>query len=256
MVDNGPIIVGMIDRTGIEAVPRMEAATTHMRILVVEDNPNVARMIERELVDNGCTTVIAETGYEGEDKATSDSFDVIILDVMLPDTTGLKVCMNIRRAGVTTPILMLTALSETRDKVNGLNAGADDYLPKPFEPEELVARINALFRRSDSAEATMLSYHDVALDLARRSVVRQGKEVKLSNKEFMLLQHFLRNPGRVLSRTSIANKVWNLDLAEDSNVIDVCVSTLRRKIDKPFEPKLIHTIVGAGYIFSADGVPD
>lgn len=224
-----------------------------MRILVVEDNPKVSQMLERGLVDQGYSIVIAETGYDGEDKATSDSFDVIILDIMLPDTDGLSVCRNIRQAGVTTPILMLTALSDTSDKVKGLNAGADDYLAKPFEYEELIARINALFRRADTSEATVLTHEDVAMDLARRTVIRQGQELNLSNKEFMLLQYFLRNPGRVLSRTSIGTKVWNLELADDSNVIDVCVSTLRRKLDKPFEPKLIHTIVGAGYKFGAEG---
>lgn len=224
-----------------------------MRILVVEDNPKVGQMLERGLTEQGFSIVLADSGYDGEDKATSDSFDVIILDVMLPDTDGLSVCRNIRRAGVTTPILMLTALSETSDKVSGLNAGADDYLGKPFEYDELIARINALFRRSDTSEATVLTHEDVAMDLARRSVVRQGQELKLSNKEFMLLQYFLRNPDRVLSRTAIATKVWNLELAEDSNVIDVCVSTLRRKLDKPFEPKLIHTVVGAGYRFGRDG---
>lgn len=225
-----------------------------MRILVVEDNPKISRMLERGLAEQGFSIVVAENGYDGEDKAISDSFDVIILDVMLPDVDGVSVCRNIRRAGVTAPIMMLTALGETSDKVTGLNAGADDYLAKPFEYEELVARLNALFRRTDSAESTVLSHEDVAIDLARRTAVRQGQELKLSNKEFMLLQHFIRNPGRVLSRTSIADKVWSLELSKDSNVIDVCVSTLRRKIDKNFEPKLIHTIVGAGYLFGVESV--
>lgn len=223
-----------------------------MRILVIEDNPKVSQMLERGLAEQGYSIVLAETGYDGEDRATSDSFDVIILDVMLPDTDGLSVCRNLRRAGVAAPILMLTALSDTSDKVKGLNAGADDYLAKPFEYDELIARINALFRRSDSTEATVLTYEDVAMDLARRSVVRQGQELRLSNKEFMLLQYFLRNPDRVLSRTTIGTKVWNLELADDSNVIDVCVSTLRRKLDKPFEPKLIHTVVGSGYRFGVN----
>ncbi|MCB9854487.1 MAG: response regulator transcription factor [Phycisphaerales bacterium] len=226
-----------------------------MRILVIEDNPKVSSMLERGLVEQGFSIVLVGTGYDGEEKATSESFDVIILDVMLPDLDGLSVCRNIRQAGVTTPILMLTALSDTSDKVSGLNAGADDYLVKPFEYDELIARINALFRRSDATAATVLTHHDVSMDLARRTVVRQGKSLNLSNKEFMLLQYFIRNPDRVLSRTAIADKVWNLDLADDSNVIDVCVSTLRRKVDKPFDPPLIHTVVGAGYLFGADGIP-
>lgn len=227
-----------------------------MRILVVEDNPKVSRILERGLVEQGHNVVVAETGYDGEDKATTDAFDVMILDVMLPDTDGLSVCRNIRRAGVTTPILMLTALTDTSDKVKGLNAGADDYMAKPFEYEELIARLNALHRRADATEATVLCYADVALNLAHRTVSRQGQDIQLSNKEFMLLQHFIRNPDRILSRTSIAEKVWNLALSEDSNVIDVCVSTLRRKLDKPFEPRLIHTVVGAGYVFSEKGMPD
>lgn len=225
-----------------------------MRILIVEDNPKVSRLLARGLSENGHHTVIAENGYDGEDRATSDSFDAIILDIMLPDVDGFSVCRNIRKAGINTPILMLTALSDTSDKVSGLNAGADDYLAKPFDFDELIARLNALHRRADAVESTTLTYCDMSMDLARRTVVRQGQDIHLSNKEFMLLQHFLRNPGRILSRTSIANKVWDLDLAEESNVIDVCVSTLRQKLDKPFEPKLIHTVVGAGYVFGENGV--
>lgn len=225
-----------------------------MRILVVEDNPKVSGLLARGLTEQGHNVVVRETGHDGESAATGDCFDAIILDVMLPDIDGLSVCRNVRRAGVKTPILMLTALSDTVDKVNGLNAGADDYLAKPFEYDELIARINALHRRADTTESTVLTYEDVSLDLSSRTVMRRGQDIKLSNKEFMLLQHFMRNPGRVLSRTSIASKVWDVELAEESNVIDVCVSTLRRKLDKPFEPKLIHTVVGAGYVFGENGV--
>ena len=227
---------------------------TIMRVLIVEDNEQIGQMLQRDLGERGFHTALVTTGYDGEDKAMCDSFDAIVLDLMLPDIDGVSVCRNIRRAGNKTPILMLTAMSATAEKVEGLNSGADDYLTKPFEIEELVARLEALMRRADASETTVLSYQDVAMDLAQRTVVRQGKPVKLSNKEFMLLQHFIRNPERVLTRTAIAAKVWNLELAEESNVIDVCVSTLRRKIDKPFEPKLIHTIVGGGYMFGVDGV--
>lgn len=220
-----------------------------MRILIVEDNPSVRRIIDRVLVEDGHDVVGVETGVEGEAVAGRERFDVIILDVMLPDVDGLTVCGNLRQAGVATPILMLTSLSSTADKIRGLNAGADDYLAKPFDIAELIARLRALHRRADTYESATLSEFGVIMDLAARTVTRHGIAIHLSNKEFMLLQLFMRRPGEVLQRDLIANTVWNLPLSDESNVIDVCVSTLRRKLDKPFDSQLIHTVVGAGYVF-------
>ncbi|HRX86030.1 MAG TPA: response regulator [Phycisphaerae bacterium] len=226
-----------------------------MRVLVIEDNPKMAAMIQQGLGEQGYNVDVAHRGHDGQDLAASGAHELIILDIMLPDMDGIDVCRNLRRIGLATPVLMLTALSETRDKILGLDSGADDYLTKPFEFDELLAHVRALLRRAQATESTRLTYHDLEMDLQKRTVTRQGERIALSNKEFMLLEYLLRNPERVLARMSIAERVWDLDLAEDSNVIDVCVSTLRKKVDKPFEPKLIHTVVGTGYVLSIAGPP-
>jgi len=226
-----------------------------MRILVIEDNPKMAAMIQKGLGEQGHNVDIALRGHDGQDRAATGAYDLIILDIMLPDVDGVEVCRNLRRSGLDKPILLLTALSETRDKILGLDSGADDYLTKPFEFDELLAHVRALLRRAQATEAGRLTYHDLEIDLRKRAVSRQGERIGLSNKEFMLLEYLLRNPERVLTRMAIAERVWDLDLAEDSNVIDVCVSTLRKKVDRPFEPKLIHTVVGTGYVLSVSGPP-
>ncbi len=226
-----------------------------MRILAVEDNPKLAATLTRGLQEHGFNIDVVHSGFEGEHRATVDCYDMMLLDVMLPDVDGIRVCRNIRRAGFAGPVLMVSALSDSTSVINGLNSGADDYIRKPFDFDELVARIRTLFRRSEPTESTVLSYHDVEIDLSRRSVMRQGKQIRLARKEFMFLEHLIRNADRVVSRTSLASRVWDLDLAEDSNVIDVCVSTLRSKIDKGFAPKLIHTMIGVGYILSTEGPP-
>jgi DNA-binding response OmpR family regulator len=220
-----------------------------VRILVIEDNPKMASALGKGLREHGYTVETCARGYEGEQRAATDDYDVIILDVMLPDRDGLDVCRDLRRRKVATPILVLTALSGTAETVAGLDAGADDYLAKPFEFDELIARVRALLRRGQATQSTKLSYDDLELDLAKRTARRAGHGIKLTSKEFVLLEYFVRNPDRVLSRQSIAEKVWDINYEPSSNVIDVYVSALRRKIDREFERPLIHTIIGTGYRF-------
>jgi DNA-binding response OmpR family regulator len=188
-------------------------------------------------------------GYEGEELAAVEPYDLVILDVMLPDRDGVDVCRNLRRRKVASYILMLTALSATEDKIAGLDAGADDYLTKPFDFEELVARIRALLRRGKASEATRLEHAGLEIDLLRRAVRRDGQAIKLSAKEYALLEFLMRNPDRVLDRMTIAQKVWDISYEPSSNVIDVYISALRKKVDRDFETPLIHTVVGMGYRF-------
>jgi len=220
-----------------------------MRILVIEDNPKMASAVQQGLVEHGYAVDVCHGGYEGEEKAAEGSYDAIVLDLMLPDRDGKDVCRNLRRRKITTPVLMLTAISGTSDKVAGLDAGADDYLTKPFEFDELIARIRALLRRGQATESTRLTYGDLELDLSRRTVTRAGERIRLSGKEFSLLEYLIRNSDRVLPRSSIAEKVWDLNYEPASNVIDVYISSLRRKIDRGFEQRLIHTVIGTGYRF-------
>ncbi|MFG0243105.1 MAG: response regulator transcription factor [Phycisphaerales bacterium JB054] len=220
-----------------------------MRILVIEDNPKMAAGIERGLRENGYAVDVCHSGFEGEDLAAGGSYDALILDLMLPDRDGVEVCRNLRRRSVAVKILMLTALSGTDDKVSGLDAGADDYLTKPFEFEELLARLRALFRRGEASEGRTLRCDDLELDLYSRRATRGDCTVELSNKEFGLLEYLMRNPDRVLSRSQIGEKVWDMNFEPDSNVIDVYISTLRKKVDRGHERELIHTVKGAGYRF-------
>lgn len=220
-----------------------------MRILVIEDNPKMADAIRRGLTEHGYVVETCLTGFQGEETALRNSFDVIVLDRMLPDRDGIDVCRNLRAQNVATPILMLTALSGTKETVNGLGAGADDYLTKPFDFEEFIARVRTLMRRGQATESRVLKMEDLELDLDRRTATRAGEKIKLSNKEFALLEFMMRNPDRVLTRQTIAEKVWDINYEPSSNVIDVVVSALRRKADRDFEPPLIHTVIGAGYRF-------
>jgi DNA-binding response OmpR family regulator len=220
-----------------------------VRILIVEDNPKIAGAIQRGLSEVGFAADVALRGHEGEDLAAEEPYDAIVLDLMLPDRDGVDVCRNLRRRSVSTPILMLTALSATEDKIAGLDAGADDYLTKPFEFDELVARLRALLRRGEATESRVLRCGDLELDLYTRTATRSGESFELSNKEFGLLEFLMRNQNRVLSRMQIGEKVWDMNFEPTSNVIDVYIASLRKKLDHDFEPKLIHTIKGAGYRF-------
>jgi DNA-binding response OmpR family regulator len=223
-----------------------------MRALVIEDNPKMAAAIAFGLEEQGYAVDVSHTGSEGEQAALRSEYDVVILDLMLPDRDGLDVCRDLRRQGLNTPILILSALSGTAVRVTGLNVGADDFLGKPFEFEELIARVRALLRRGQATESLVLRVGDLELDLARRSAKRGDRHIPLTTKEFALLEYLMRNPDRVLTRAQISEHVWDINFDTSSNVIDVYISMLRRKIDKGFEKPLIHTIIGTGYLFGAD----
>ena len=221
-----------------------------MRMLVVEDQAKMAQFLKRGLIEVGYAVDIAETGSAAEMLSAENDYDLIILDVMLPDQNGLDTARHIRGDGYQGPILMLTALSTTKDKVHGLDAGADDYLTKPYAFDELLARVRALLRRQGQSTSgnSILNYSDLELDLIHRTVKRAGLEISLTSKEFSLLEYLLRNPERPLGRVSIAEHVWDIHFDSESNVIDVYINLLRKKIDSPFAKKLIHTVVGVGYV--------
>jgi two-component system copper resistance phosphate regulon response regulator CusR len=223
-----------------------------MRLLIIEDDPTIAGFVRQGLEELGYVVDVAGDGRTGEAQAASGEYDVIILDIMLPEQSGIEVCRHLRQRGVATPILMLTALSSTGNKVEGLQSGADDYLVKPFDFEEFAARVQALFRRGQATEASVLRFDDLEMDLLKRQVTRAGKKIHLTAKEFALLEYFLRRPNRVLTRTNIGQQVWDINFEYSGNVIEVYVSTLRRKIDKGFDRPLIHTVIGAGYMLSTE----
>lgn len=223
-----------------------------MRILVIEDDPTITGFLRQGLVELGYVVEAARDGRTGEAAALESAFDLIILDVMLPGPSGLDVCQSLRRRGLKTPILMLTALSSTGDKVSGLEAGADDYLVKPFEFDELAARIKALLRRGTAGETTLLRLADLEMDLVKRQVTRAGRKIRLTSKEFSLLEYLIRRPNRVVTRASIGSGVWDMEFEYGGNVIEVYISALRRKIDKDFDRPLIHTVIGSGYMMSAE----
>lgn len=224
-----------------------------MRLLVVEDNPKMAEFIRQGLGEQSYVVDVAQTGQEGQELAVLRNYDAIVLDIMLPDQDGRTICRNLRQWGVRTPVLMLTALSTTTDKVAGLDAGADDYLAKPFEFVELVARLRALLRRGQAQEATVLKFDDLEINLLTRQATRAGTKIKLTAREFALLEVLMRNPNRVLTRTEIGERVWEMDFDSDSNVIDVYVSQLRRKVDRGFARPLIQTVIGSGYTLRIEG---
>ena len=223
-----------------------------MRLLIIEDDPTIAGFLRQGLEELGYSVSVVADGKEGESQAAAGDYDLIILDLMLPGQSGVDVCRHLRQRGVATPILMLTALSSTGNKVEGLQAGADDYLVKPFEFEELAARILALLRRGQATEASVLRFEDLEMDLLKHQVTRGGRKIRLTPKEFALLEYFLRRPNRVLTRTNIGQQVWDMNFEYSGNVIEVYVSTLRRKIDQGFDKTLIHTVIGAGYMLSAE----
>jgi len=224
-----------------------------MRVLVVEDEHRISAYIRRGLEEHGYAVDAAFTGREALDWAAAVVFDVIVLDVMLPEIDGIAVCRELRRRGVRTPVLMLTARDAVDDRVAGLDVGADDYLVKPFAFKELLARLRALARRSaESPRSSVLQVADLTLDTATHRVRRAGKSVDLTAKEYAVLECLMREPDHVLTRTAIAEHVWNYDVFNQSNVVDVYIRNLRRKIDDGYEPKLIHTVRGAGYRLSVE----
>ena len=221
-----------------------------MKLLLVEDEPKIAAFIQKGLHENGYELTIAYDGQHGLDMALHADYDVIILDVMIPVINGNEVCRLIRKRGIDTPILMLTALGTIDDKVFGLQQGADDYLVKPFHFKELIARIQALTRRKNQhlAVDNELRIADLSLNRGSKMVRRADREIMLTAKEYALLEMFLQNINRLLSRAEIAEHVWGSDFDSSSNIIDVYMNYLRNKIEKGFSSKLIHTIVGMGYI--------
>ncbi len=218
---------------------------------MVEDERRLAQLVRRVLEEEGHRVEVAYDGPEGLRLGLEQEFDVIVLDILLPGMDGVEVCQALRRAKVDTPILMLTALDSVEDKVRGLDAGADDYLPKPFAFQELLARLRALARRRvQPQEPGALQVGDLVLDLRRRRARRGGREIDLSPREFALLELLMRNAGRVLTRTQILDHVWGYDFAPDSNLVDVYIAYLRRKVDKGHGRPLIHTVRGHGYMIS------
>ncbi len=225
-----------------------------MRILVVEDEPKVALFIKEGLEQHMHEVDLAYDGTMGEKIALQNPYNLIILDIIIPYINGLELCRRIKSKKPQVPILMLTALGTTDDKVTGFEAGADDYLVKPFEFRELLARINALSKRPLESFSTpnCLRVADLELDLDKKVARRGGNTIELTAKEFSLLEYFMRTRGRVVSRMDIAEKVWDINFDTGTNVVDVYVNILRKKIDKEYEPKLIHTRIGMGYIFGEE----
>jgi len=219
-----------------------------MYVLIAEDERRLNQLVQRVLEEEGHTVDAAYDGEEALAMAMDGTHDVIVLDVLMPGMTGIDVCQALRQDRLDTPVLMLTALDSVEDRVKGLDAGADDYLPKPFAFQELLARIRALGRRKVQArEPDRLSLDDLKLDLRRRRAERAGKTIELSPKEFSLLEFLMRNEGRVVTRTQILDHLWGYDYATDSNLVDVYIAYLRRKIDKGYDHKLVRTVRGVGY---------
>ena len=219
-----------------------------MRILVVEDEKKLAGFIKRALVEDSHAVDVGTDGDEGAYLAESQNYDLIILDILLPRKDGLSILRELREAKRTTPVLILSARGQVKDRVKGLDLGADDYLAKPFSLDELRARVRALLRRGSDAQASTLKISDVTMDLLRREVRRGKDEIRLTPREYALLEYLMRNPNRVLTRTSIAEHVWDYSFDWQSNVVDVFVNYLRRKIEGDGRAKLIHTIRGVGYM--------
>jgi two-component system OmpR family response regulator len=218
-----------------------------MRVLIVEDELRMASLIRRGLVNEGLAADVTRDGTEAIWLAQAHDYDALVLDVMLPEMDGFEVCRRLRGAGVWSPVLMLTARDSVEDRVEGLDSGADDYLVKPFAFAELLARLRALTRRSDVGRPTLLEVGDLRLDPAMREVHRGDEPISLSTKEFALLQTFMRRPGEVLSRLHLIEHAWDFAYENRSNVVDVYLRRLRRKIDEPFGCTSLETVRGAGY---------
>lgn len=224
-----------------------------MHVLVVEDEPKLAAYLKRGLEEQGYAVDVVHSGTEALAWSESVPFDLIVLDILLPGVDGVTVCRELRRRDVRTPILMLTALDAIEDRVTGLDAGADDYLVKPFAFQELLARLRTLNRRTlDHPRTNRLQVADLVLDTHTRLVQRGGITIELTTKEISVLECLMREPGRVLTRVQIADHVWDYDAFHESNVVDVYIRNLRRKIDDPFDLKLLHTVRGMGYRISDD----
>jgi len=223
-----------------------------MNILLVEDEPKTLQYIKKGLEENAYRVDTAEDGKTGKHLALRNQYNLIITDVIMPGLDGRALCFELREAKIQTPILMLTALGTTSEIVAGLDSGADDYLSKPFEFNELLARIRSLTKRQRIAEEKQLAIADLSMDVDRKTVRRAGKQIDLTAKEFALLEYFLRHQEKVIPRSELAKNVWNLDFDTGTNMVEVYVNYLRKKIDRDFEKKLIHTQFGMGYVLKAE----
>jgi len=226
-----------------------------MNILIIEDDERIASLVKRGLEENDYSVTLAYDGMMGRKLALQNDYDLIITDIILPKLNGLELCKDIRSAKPDTLIIMLTALGTTDDKVEGFDAGADDYLVKPFDFRELHVRIRALMKRQNGKtnhQGFILKYDNLELNNQTKTVSRSGIDINLTPKEFKLLEYMMQNAERILSRTEIADKVWDTHFDTGTNFIDVYINYLRKKIDKDFEPKLIHTKSGMGFIFKAE----
>ncbi len=224
-----------------------------MRVLLVEDDSGVSRFIKKGLKEEGYVVDAAFDGEEGLHLALSQTYDLIILDILLPEMNGYGVLRKIREKGVVIPVICLTAKDEKEDIIKGLELGADDYLVKPFSFSELLARIKAVLRRGmKDVELSKLAVFDLSLDLINRKACRNGKDIELSGKQFLLLEYLMRNAEQILTRTMILENVWGYNFDTSSNIIDVHINHLRMKVDKNSPQKLIHTIKGVGYVFKTD----
>ncbi len=221
-----------------------------MRVLIVEDEQRLSSVIKKGLTEDGFAVDVAFNGEDGLYLAETETYDAIVLDIMLPKIDGLEVCRHLRSQSIRTPILMLTAKTTIEDKVAGLDNGADDYMTKPFAFTELRSRIHAILRRSSGGAALQLAIADLLVDPMKHTVVRSGKKILLTPKEFAILELLLRHQDEVVTRTMITEHVWDYNFEGMSNVVDVFVGSLRRKLDRKFSPKLIHTIHGVGYKIS------
>lgn len=222
-----------------------------MKILIVEDEPKVASFIKKGLEENNYNAEIANDGLSAEKLVQNYKYDLFILDIIIPGISGLELCKRLKKLNSDVPVLMLTALGTTDDKIIGFEAGANDYLVKPFEFRELLARVKVLLKKPNQSQGTVnsLIVGELELDLDKKTASREGSHIDLTAKEFSLLEYFMRNSGRVLSRIDIAEKVWDIRFDSGTNVVDVYVNFLRKKIDKGYDKKLIHTRVGFGYVF-------
>ena len=221
--------------------------TADMRVLVVEDDRKTAAFIQKALKAEGFVVDVLRDGDEGLRALLTTPFDAAVLDIMVPGRDGLGIVRQLREQGNATPVLLLSARGEVNERVEGLDAGADDYLPKPFALAELTARLRAILRRGGETKSNVLRLGDLQLDVVRRTAARRGRNIELSNREFHLLEYLMRSSGRICTRMMIIEKVWGYDFDPGSNVIDVYIRKLREKVDGEGEPKLLHTVRGAGY---------
>ncbi|MEO6131543.1 MAG: response regulator transcription factor [Saprospiraceae bacterium] len=221
-----------------------------MKILLIEDEEKAVKALKKGLNEHNIDVDFALNGSRGIELAELNEYDVIISDIIVPGVNGFDLTKNLRSKGIKTPVILLTALNATDDKVLGLEVGADDYLTKPYEFKELLARLKALSRRGKEIPPPklILTFGDSEMNLTGKEFIRDGKKIELTPKEFALMEYFIRNQGRVISKTEIAEKVWDINFETTSNVVEVYVNYLRNKVDKPFEKKIIHTVFGVGYV--------